>query len=106
MNNNLTFEPAEITVAQDAEVTITAKNEDAIQKHDLKIVSDVFSKFVEVKNAMEADPGIVVAELGLVQPGESESLVVTFDEPGVYQFFCNVPGHFPAGMWGTITVEG
>lgn len=66
----------------------------------------VFSELVQVNNAMETDPGIVVAESGLVQAGESESLVVTFDEPGVYQFLCTVIGHFVAGMHGTITVEG
>lgn len=55
---------------------------------------------------MEDDPGIVVAEIGIVEPGESDSLVVTFDEPGVYQFFCDVKGHHAAGMHGTITVEG
>ena len=95
------YEPAEITVAPGAEVTITAKNESvANSKHDLLIVSGVFTELVQVKNAT------VVAELGLVQPGESDSLVVTFDEPGVYQFICTVTGHFVAGMHGTITVEG
>ena len=95
------FEPAEITVAQGAEVTITAENESGVNlEHDLLIVSGVFSELVQVKNAT------VVAELGLVQAGESDSLVVTFDEPGVYQFICTVTGHFVAGMHGTITVEG
>ena len=107
MTDALIFEPGEITVAQGAEVTITATNEAAVAiKHDLIILSDVFDGLGALKSAMEADPGIVVAELGLVEPGESDSLVVTFDEPGVYQFFCNVQGHFAAGMHGTITVEG
>jgi uncharacterized cupredoxin-like copper-binding protein len=104
--SDLTYEPGEITVALGTEVTITATNGDPFGKHDLVIVRDVFSELVQVKNAMKADPGIVVGELGLVEAGESDSLVVTFDEPGVYQFFCLVTGHFVAGMQGTITVEG
>ncbi len=104
--SDLTYEPGEITVALGTEVTITATNGDAFGKHDLVIVRDVFNEFVQVKNAMKADPGIVVGELGLVNAGESDSLIVTFDEPGVYQFFCLVTGHFVAGMQGTITVEG
>ncbi len=104
--SDLTYEPGEITVALGTEVTITATNGDPFGKHDLVIVRDVFSELVQVKNAMKADPGIVVGELGLVEAGKSDSLIVTFDEPGVYQFFCLVTGHFVAGMQGTITVEG
>ena len=106
MTDAVTFEPGEITVAQGAEVTITATNESPIVKHDLVILSDVFDGLGDLKSAMAADPGIVVAEMGLVEPGESDSLVETFDEPGAYQFFCNVKVHFAAGMHGTITVEG
>ena len=106
MTEAVTFEPSEIRVAQGAEVTITATNEAVVSKHDLIILGDVFDGLGEIKRAMEDDPGIVVAELGLVEPGESDSLVVTFDEPGEYQFFCSVKGHYAAGMHGTITVEG
>jgi len=106
MTDAITFEPGEITVAQGAEVTITATNEAAVLvKHDLIILGDVFDGLGEIKRAMEADPDVVVAELGLIEPGESDSLVVTFDEPGEYQFFCSVIGHHAAGMQGIITVE-
>jgi uncharacterized cupredoxin-like copper-binding protein len=104
--SDLTYEPGAVTVALGSEVTITATNGDAVGKHDLTIVRDVFSEVVQVKTAMILDPGIVVGKLGLVSAGESDSLIMTFDEPGVYQFFCLVSGHFGAGMQGTITVEG
>ena len=106
MTDAITYEPSEITVAQGAEVTLTATNEAVLIKHDLIIFGDVFDGLGEIKRAMEDDPGIVVAEIGLVEPGESDSLVVTFGEPGEYQFFCNVKGHHAAGMHGIITVEG
>ena len=113
MTDALTYEPSEITVAQGAEVTITATNEagtgqfsSSLIKHDLIILGDVFDGLGEIKRAMEDDPGIVVAEIRLLEPGESDSLVVTFDEPGEYQFFCNVKGHHASGMHGIITVEG
>jgi len=99
------YEPGEIAVAERAEVTITATNASPFGKHNLLIVNDVFTELVQANDAIEADPGTLVAESGLVEPGESESLVVTFDEPGVYQFYCTVLGHFVAGMHGTITVE-
>ena len=37
-------------------------------------------------------------------PGESDSLVVTFDEPGAVIIGCHIPGHWDAGMRADITV--
>jgi azurin len=40
--------------------------------------------------------------------GKGETVEVTFDapkEPGVYTFICTFPGHFAAGMKGTLTVK-
>ncbi len=39
--------------------------------------------------------------LGMMQTG---SLTYTFDGPGPYAFACHAPGHYEAGMRGTITV--
>lgn len=41
----------------------------------------------------------------MLQPGESESLVVTFPKPGKYTFLCTVSGHAGAGMIGTLTLK-
>jgi azurin len=40
--------------------------------------------------------------------GNGETVEVTFDAPktpGVYEFVCTFPGHFAAGMKGTLTVK-
>jgi azurin len=40
--------------------------------------------------------------------GAGETVEVTFDAPkvpGVYEFICTFPGHFAAGMKGTLTVK-
>ena len=39
-----------------------------------------------------------------VQPGSMGELVVTFAEPGTVQIACLVPGHYEAGMRGSIAV--
>ncbi|WP_414691130.1 cupredoxin domain-containing protein [Noviherbaspirillum sp.] len=39
-----------------------------------------------------------------VKAGTSEELVWNFNKPGQFQFACLVPGHFEAGMSGTISV--
>lgn len=40
-----------------------------------------------------------------VPPHETVTLVYTFDDPGTLLYGCHVPGHYAAGMVGTITVE-
>jgi len=35
---------------------------------------------------------------------ETRSLTYTFDGPGPYAFACHAPGHYEAGMLGTIAV--
>jgi azurin len=48
----------------------------------------------------------IIANTGLA--GLNETVQVTFDAPkapGVYTFLCSFPGHFLAGMKGTLTVK-
>ena len=40
-----------------------------------------------------------------VEPGETETLEITFDETGALQVGCHEPGHFEAGMSAPITVH-
>jgi azurin len=49
----------------------------------------------------------VLASTGLAGPGET--VQVTFKvptAPGKYEFICSFPGHFAAGMKGTLIVAG
>lgn len=41
----------------------------------------------------------------LLNPGERRVMVWTFDQPGTVEFGCNVPGHYEAGMHGTIEIR-
>lgn len=40
-----------------------------------------------------------------VAPGETGSLIWTFTKAGSLQYACHVPGHYAAGMLGTLTVK-
>jgi len=40
-----------------------------------------------------------------VGPGKEMEIVWQFTEVGSFEFGCLLPGHFQAGMKGTITVE-
>jgi uncharacterized cupredoxin-like copper-binding protein len=56
---------------------------------------------------MEAMPDMSMNEANSVdlKPGESKSLIWQFTKPGDYMFGCDIPGHFQAGMSGTIRVR-
>ncbi|MPN51282.1 hypothetical protein SDC9_198925 [bioreactor metagenome] len=41
-----------------------------------------------------------------VAPGGSGEMIWTFNRAGEFQFACLIPGHFEAGMVGTIKVVG
>lgn len=108
------YDPSELTVPARAEVTIRFNNEDVFSEHDLLIVSDVFQSKDDARSAAaaDADSDIVIGRSIMANPGDSDTLVVSFDSPGRYQFFCTVglestaTSHFEAGMQGTIIVEG
>ncbi len=40
-----------------------------------------------------------------VDPGQRGEIVWTFNRPGTFEFACLIPGHFEAGMKGTIHVR-
>jgi len=39
-----------------------------------------------------------------IAPGASQTRTIDLSQPGTYTFVCNLPGHFKAGMYQTITV--
>jgi len=49
---------------------------------------------------MHAEPGQID-----VPAGQTVRLVYTFEQPGTPEYGCHVPGHYPAGMRGTITIS-
>jgi uncharacterized cupredoxin-like copper-binding protein len=40
-----------------------------------------------------------------VEPGRSGDLIWTFNRTGEFEFACLLPGHYQAGMRGTIRVR-
>ena len=45
------------------------------------------------------------AHMAHVRPGASSEIVWNFNRAGTFQFACLVPGHYEAGMIGTVTVK-
>ncbi len=61
---------------------------------------------IEKAGAMDEplEAGGQTAEAGPLDPGASESVTLTFTEPGNYQISCHVRDHYPHGMSLTIHV--
>lgn len=80
-----------ITIPADTDVTFVIVNKGAAQ-HDFSI-DDHENK--DVKN-------LKISET--VEAGKRTQITVNAPE-GTYYFYCNIPGHEQAGMWGILKVE-
>ena len=49
-------------------------------------------------------PGLVGVE-SILEPGETRTITLTFDQPGTHTFICTLPGHAAAGMTGAAFVS-
>lgn len=102
------FDPKDAT-AKAGSVTIGAPNEGKVE-HELMLLKTntdpaklptASDGGVEEKLHMAAEKNGEIAD---VQPGETKS--GTFDlTPGKWVMFCNVPGHYAQGMYGSLTVK-
>jgi uncharacterized cupredoxin-like copper-binding protein len=49
-------------------------------------------------------PGLAGVE-SILDPGETRSITLTFEEPGTHTFICTLPGHAALGMTGAVFVS-
>jgi uncharacterized cupredoxin-like copper-binding protein len=60
--------------------------------------------FIENENRVDEEASGDLGEVSELEPGKSGSLTLDL-KPGNYILFCNVPGHYMAGMWTALKVE-
>ena len=80
---DIDWNPNEVTIPADTDVTVRVPNNGVIVHT------------------------FVVEALGIkleIAPGETKEVVINAPA-GTYEFICDVPGHEPAGMVGTLTVQ-
>ena len=49
-------------------------------------------------------PGLGGVE-SILEPGETRTITLTFDQPGTHTFSCSLPGHAALGMTGAVFVK-
>jgi plastocyanin len=109
----LAFDPTTLTATAGAQTTVTFNNPSTANNHNWVLVNggdDVATQVndasVEASTVGYATTGPnVVAATKTLGPNSNEAVTFTAPAAGTYTFLCTVPGHYAAGMKGTLTVQ-
>jgi len=105
MGDTMRFAPASVSIRRGETVRLVATNEGKLL-HELVLGTDAaLRKHAE---EMRTNPAMTHHDnVGAVhvQPGATGELVWTFDRAGEFRYACLIPGHFEAGMIGTVVVK-
>ena len=104
MRDTMRFEPSQITVRQGETVRLMVSNAGKVL-HELVIGTD--KELAEHAELMKKHPGMEHDEpyMAHVSSGKKGEIIWQFTQAGTFKFACLIPGHFEAGMVGTIRVE-
>ena len=103
MGDDMRFRPERIEVREGETVRFVVRNRGKLLHEmvigtgeELRAHAELMRKFPK----MEHDEPYMTH----VKPARTGELLWNFNRPGTFQFACLVPGHFEAGMTGTIVV--
>ena len=91
------------------EVTFEVLNSSTDTVHEvivarLKTLSTALPYLLSESKVDEAKAGVHLGEVSELEPGKTGALRLDL-KPGNYLLYCNIPGHFMAGMWTLFTVK-
>lgn len=103
MSDDMRFTPSRIEVKEGETVRFRVRNAGKVM-HEMVIGTrqelDAHAELMKKHPGMEHDEPY----MSHVAPGKRGDLVWNFNRPGTFQFACLIPGHYEAGMVGTIVV--
>ena len=104
MTDDMRFTPATISVKLNQTVKFVVSNDGKIM-HEFVIGTK--GELLKHAAMMEKFPNMVHDEpyMAHVDPGKSGEIIWTFNRLGEFEFACLLPGHYQAGMKGTIVVQ-
>ena len=104
MFDTMRYSPASISVKQGETVKFIVKNSGKT-KHELVLGTE--KELKEHYELMKKNPEMEHADENMltVQPGESGEIIWHFTKAGKIDFACLLPGHYDAGMKGTVRVK-
>jgi uncharacterized cupredoxin-like copper-binding protein len=100
----MTYAPAALDVKPGDQIRFVLTNAGEL---DHEFLIDTAANNAAHKDAMAADPDMQHAEPNgrRLKPGDRAELLWRFTTPGTFEIACLIPGHYEAGMHGTITVR-
>lgn len=103
MSDEMRFTPAVLSVKQGEIVRFVVKNSGRVLHEMVLGTAEELRDHAEL---MRKNPGMEHDEAHMVhvRPGKSGAFAWQFTQAGEFQYGCLIPGHFEAGMVGTITV--
>ena len=104
MADTMRFSPSEMRIKRGETVKFVVTNSGK-QMHEMVIgTREELEKHAEV---MRKNPGMEHDEpyMAHVEPGKKHELAWVFTKAGTFMYGCLIPGHWEAGMKGTIVVE-
>ena len=104
MLDTMRFNPQSITVKQGETIKFIVKNPGKV-KHEMVLGTE--KEIKEHAEVMKKNPEMEHDDANqiTVQPGKSGEIIWQFTKMGKVNFACLQPGHYDAGMAGTVTVK-
>lgn len=103
MSDAMRFSPASLSVAQGETVRFVVKNSGKVMH---EFVLGTLAELKEHAVLMKKFPNMEHDEpyMAHVAPGKTEIIVWQFSKAGDFHYGCLLPGHFEAGMVGSLSV--
>lgn len=103
MRDSMRFSPSEVRVGPGETVRFVVTNSGKIP-HEFQLGTEAELKAHQAR--MASMPGMVHAEPSQVSvaPGQTGAVIWQFASAGTVRFACLYPGHYEAGMQGTVQV--
>lgn len=103
-DGRMIFEPSVITAKPGEQIRFEIKNAGA-SEHEFML--DTVEHNARHKEAMEKNPQMKHDDPNgkTLDPGQSAGLVWRFTKPGTFEYACLIPGHYEAGMHGSVLVK-
>ena len=101
--DTMRIEPARLRVTQGQTVRLRIRNSGVVP-HEFVLGTE--KEIAEHRDMMRTMPTMKSADANAasVAPGGTAELVWRFSRPGMFLYACLIPGHWEAGMQGTVTV--
>lgn len=110
VRDNMVFSLSDIAVTVGQELAIDFDNTSRLPHNivivdgDMRVATEVNRDAINQADYLPQHPAVVAA-MPMIMPNQTGGITWQPSQPGTYLFICTYPGHFDAGMYGTIIVQ-